>query len=62
MSEPPEPEPQQPPDDEDDDWRFEYELPDRPTLAKRSPYDFEGVDGGEITDMGTGDDPPRSGE
>jgi len=62
VSEPPEPEPQQPPDAEDDDWRFDFERPGPPDVGGRFPYDGGRVDAGEITDLGTGDDPPRSGE
>ena len=62
MSESPDPGSQQPPGDEDDDWRFDFERPGLRKVGGGSPYDGERADAGEITDLGTGDDPPRSGE
>ena len=62
MSESPDPEPQQPPDDQDDDWRFDFERPGLPDTGGRAIHANEWADAGEINDLGTGDDPPRSGE
>lgn len=56
------PESERPPDGEDDGWRFDFELTDRPRARGDLAREAGWVDAGEITDLGTGDDPPRSGE